>query len=53
MIPVVKIVRLPDGRWAVENGEGVGELTLDDLNEISHAFGLWLSVHWNVKAARQ
>jgi len=53
MIPVVKIVRLPDGRWAVENGEGVGELTPVDLNDILDAFRLWWTVHWDLKVGRQ
>ena len=45
LVPVLKVVRLPDGRWAAENGEGVGELTQSDLDQIAYAMILWLGVH--------
>jgi hypothetical protein len=44
--PVAKIVRLPDARWAVENGAGVADLTLDDVREIIEAFRLWAGLLW-------
>lgn len=44
--PVLKFVRLPDGRWAVQNGIGVDEITRDDVEAMHEAWMLWASIRW-------
>ena len=46
--PVLKVVRLPDGRWAVENGAGVGDLTRDDVQQMADALALWFDIRWRM-----
>jgi hypothetical protein len=48
LVAVLKIVRLPDGRWATENGEGVGELTREDVEGMHSAFMLWADLRWRM-----
>ena len=47
--PMLKIVKLPDGRWATENGEGVGDLTPPDIEQMYQAFMLWADIQWRRK----
>jgi hypothetical protein len=46
--PVLKFVRLPDGRWAMENGKGVAEITRRDLEEMHNVWLLWADVRWRM-----
>jgi hypothetical protein len=50
--PLARIIRLPDGRWAIENGEGVGDLTLDDIEQVHAAFMAWASALWRARRQR-
>lgn len=50
--PVLKIVRLPDGRWAIENGEGVDQITREDVQQIHDAWMIWADIRWRVLAQR-
>lgn len=44
--PIVRIVKLPDGRIAVENARDQSALTRDELREIPRALRLWWSLMW-------
>lgn len=48
LVPVLKFVRLPDGRWAMENGEGVAEVTREDIEEMHQAWLLWADLRWRM-----
>lgn len=44
--PLVNIVKLPDGRIAVENARDQSGLTRDELREIPRALQLWWVLMW-------
>lgn len=44
--PVLKFVRLPDGRWAMENGKGVEDITHADIEQMHNAWLLWADIQW-------
>lgn len=46
LVPVLKFVRLPDGRWAMENGVGVDQITRDDVEKMHQAWMLWADIRW-------
>lgn len=49
---VVRMARLSDGRWGAENGQGVADLTLDDLHGLIDAFKLWAGIQWERKGGK-
>jgi hypothetical protein len=44
--PVLKFVRLPDGRWAMENGKGVENVTRADVEEMHRVWTTWADLRW-------
>lgn len=44
--PIIRIVRLPDGRIAVENARDQSGLTQDELREIPKALQVWWKLMW-------
>jgi len=46
LVPVLKFVRLPDGRWAMENGEGVDQVTREDINQMHNVWLIWADLRW-------
>jgi hypothetical protein len=46
LVPVLKFVRLPDGRWATENGEGVENVSRDDIEAMHNVWLLWANLRW-------
>lgn len=46
LVPVLKFVRLPDGRWAMENGVGVENVTREDIEAMHGVWMLWADLRW-------
>jgi hypothetical protein len=44
--PVLKFVRLPDGRWAMENGKDVDQVTRADVEAMHGVWMLWARLRW-------
>ena len=42
--PVIAVVRLPDGRWAVRNERDISDLTAEDEDAMANALLLWFQV---------
>lgn len=52
-VPVLKFVRLPDGRWGMENGEGVADVTREDIAQMHDAWMLWAGIRWDRAADKE
>lgn len=53
LVPVLKFVRLPDGRWAMENGQGVEDVSRDDIELMHNAWLLWANLRWERAGASE
>jgi hypothetical protein len=41
---VISIIKLPDERYGVQNERNVGDLTIDDVNQMGHALFIWFDL---------
>lgn len=44
--PIINIIKLPDGRIAVENARDQSQLSKEELREIPRALQLWWVLMW-------
>lgn len=50
---IISVVKLPDGRYAVQNEQNVSELTEQDEDEMANALILWFDLRRRTRPSRE
>jgi hypothetical protein len=49
---IISVVKLPDGRWAVQNEKDLTGLDDDDLHRMAEALTIWFQTRFDLHASR-